>query len=176
MSAISTDCVAAISRLPAGAALRVDNVAWDEYEQLLADLGDDYNVRVFYDDGRMEITSADSGHERRKMILHTLVTALSDELDIDIESLGSTTLKAEMKAKGAEPDDCFYIQNAQRVIGKMDLDLANDPPLDIVVEIDRTNASLNKLPIYAALGVPEIWRLSGREVHFYLLTGDRYEQ
>ena len=175
MSAISTDYVDAIAHLPAGAALRIDNVSWDEYEQLLTDLGEDYKVRIFYDQGRMEIMAPASAHEKPKSILHRLLTALSDELDIDIESLGSTTFKAEMKAKGAEPDDCFYIQNARRVIGKQDLDLRHDPPPDLVIEIDRTNSSMNKLPIYAGLGVPEIWRLSGREVQIYLLTGDRYE-
>ena len=176
MSALTTDYVDAVAHLPSGAALRIDNVAWEDYEQLLADLGERYNMRIFYDEGRMEIMAPASAHEKPKSILHTLVTALRDELDIDIESLGSTTLKSEMKAKGAEPDDCFYIQNARRVIGKEDLDLAHDPAPDLVIEIDRTNASLNKFPIYAALLVHEIWRLSEREVHIYLLNGDRYEQ
>jgi Uma2 family endonuclease len=175
MSATTDDYVEAIAHLPAGAALRIDDVSWEGYEQLLADLGEGYTARIFYDKGRMEIMVPASTHEKPKSILHTLVTALSDELDIDVESLGSTTLKSEIKAKGAEPDDSFYIQNARLVIGKEDLDLKQDPPPDLVVERDRTNASLDKFPIYAGLGIPEIWRLARRSVEIHLLVEDCYE-
>lgn len=176
MPVATTDYLAAITHLPTGAVLRVDDVTWEEYEQLLADLGEGYAARVFYDRGRMEIMAPASTHEKPKSVLHRLVIVLSDELDIDVESLGSTTLKTELRARGAEPDDCFYVQNAPRVIGKEEFDFQHDPPPDIVVEIDRTNASLDKFPIYAGLGVPEIWRLAQRKVRIYLLAGDGYEE
>ncbi|MBA3247100.1 MAG: Uma2 family endonuclease [Pyrinomonadaceae bacterium] len=140
MPVATTDYLAAIAHLPTGAVLRVDDVTWDEYEQLLADLGEGYAVRIFYDRGRMEIMAPASTHEKPKSVLHTLVGVLRDELDIDVESLGSTTLKKELRAKGTEPDDCFYVQNAPLVIGKEEFDFQHDPPPDIVVEIDRTNA------------------------------------
>lgn len=176
MSVATTDYLAAIAHLPAGAVLRIDDVSWEEYESLLGDLGDDYAVRIFYDQGRMEIMAPASTHEKPKSVLHTLVTALRDELDIDVESLGSTTLKTEMKAKGAEPDDCFYIQNAALVIGKEDLDLMDDPPPDLVVEIDRTSMSLNRFAIYAGLRVPEIWRVVSHRVDIYLLSDEQYQK
>ena len=176
MSAATTDYLATIEHMPAGAVLRVDDVPWEEYEQLLADLGDGHAVRIFYDSGRMEIMAPASAHERPTSVISRLVVVLSDELDIDIESLRSTTLKAEMKSKGAEPDDCFYIQNAGLVIGKIDLDLKHDPPPDLVIEIDRTSASLNKFPIYAGLGVSEIWRVAKGQVRIFLLTGESYEE
>lgn len=176
MSVATTDYLAAIAHLPAGAVLRIDDVSWEEYENLLADLGEGYAVRIFYDRGRMEIMAPASTHEKPKSVIHTLVTALRDELDIDVESLGSTTLKREMKARGAEPDDCFYIQNAALVIGKEDLDLNHDPPPDLAVEIDRTSTSLNRFAIYAGLGVPEIWRVVAHRVDIYLLNDDRYRQ
>ena len=176
MSVATTDYLAAIAHLPAGAVLRIDDVPWEEYENLLADLGEGYAVRIFYDNGRMEVMAPASTHEKPKSVIHRLVTALSDELDIDVESLGSTTLRKEMRAAGAEPDDCFYVQNASLIIGKEDLDLAHDPPPDVVVEIDRTSTSLNKFAIYAGLDVPEIWRVAGRKVQFYLLAGNRYEE
>lgn len=176
MSIATNDYLAAINHLPAGAVLRIDGVPWDEYENLLADLGDGYSVRVFYDQGTMEIMAPASTHEKPKSILHTIVTVLRDELAIDVESLGSTTLKAEMKATGAEPDDCFYIQNAAEVIGKDDLNLVYDPPPDLVVEIDRTSSSLDKFSIYGALGVPEIWRVAGDLIEFHLLCGSEYAE
>ena len=175
MSVATTDYLAVIEHLPAGAVLSIDDVSWEEYENLLADLGESYAVRIFYDNGRMEIMAPASAHEKPKSTINRLVTALCDELDIDIESLGSTTFRTKIKAKGAEPDDCFYIQNAALIIGKDDLDLKHDPPPDLVVEIDRTSTSLNKFKIYAALGVPEIWRVADLRVKFYLLTDDRYE-
>lgn len=176
MSVATTDYLAAITHLPAGAVLRIDEVSWAEYENLLADLGESYSVRIFYDQGRMEVMAPASAHERPKSIIHTLVAAIRDELDIDVESLGSTTFKAELKARGAEPDGCFYIRNAALVIGKEDLDLEQDPPPDLVVEIDRASSSLNKLSIYAALGVPEIWRLKGHQLQIFLLNVDGYRE
>jgi Uma2 family endonuclease len=175
MSVATTDYLAAIAHLPAGAVLRIDDVSWGEYENLLADLGES-SVRIFYDQGRMEVMAPASAHEKPKGVIHTLVTAIRDELDIDVESLGSTTLKADLQARGAEPDDCFYIQNAALVIGKEDVDLNHDPAPDLVIEIDHTSASLDKLTIYAGLGVPEVWRLKGHQVQIYLLTGGGYDE
>lgn len=165
----------AIAHLPVGTVLGADDVSWAEYEQLLEELGPAYSVRIFYDQGRMEIAAPAFVYERDVKVIHTLITALSDELDIDIESLGSTTLKKKMAEAGAEPDDSFYVQHASLIIGKEDLDLQRDPPPDIVVESDRTSSSLNKFPIYAALGVPEIWRISKRQVVIWLLTDSSYE-
>ncbi len=173
----TADYIAAIAHLPAGTSLLLDDVAWEEYEQLLDCLGEGYAVRIFYDQGRMEIRSPDSIHEKHKSIIHRLVSTLSDELDIDVESFGSTTFRRKVKSKGAEPDECFYVQNASLVIGKGGLlDLRHDPPPDIVLEIDHTSGSLDKFPIYASLGVPEIWRLSKGTVQIHILTENGYEQ
>jgi Uma2 family endonuclease len=176
MSVAPADYLAAIEHLPAGAVLRFDDVLWEDYQNLLADLGEGYAVRIFYDNGRMEVMAPASTHEKPKGVIHTLVTALRDELDIDIESLGSVTLKKEMRAAGAEPDDCFYIQNAALIIGREDLNLERDPAPDLVVEIDRTSSSLDRFAIYAALGVPEIWRLARRQMRIHLLSRDRYQE
>lgn len=175
--AVANDLFQAVERLAPGMALRVDAVSWDDYENLLADLGEGSHVRVFYDRGRMEIMSPVSMHERPKNVIHDLISALREELNIDIESLGSTTYKEEMKRKGAEPDDSFYIQHADSVIGQtVNLDLAYDPPPDLVIEIDRSNSSLNKFPIYAGLGVSELWRVHDHQVRFWVLTGEDYEE
>ncbi len=175
--AVANDLFQAVERLTPGMALRVDAVSWDDYENLLADLGEASHIRVFYDRGRMEIMSPVSMHERPKNVINRLISALSDELDIDIESLGSTTYKEEMRARGAEPDDSFYIQNADAVMGKDEnVDLAFDPPPDLVVEIDRSSSSLDKFPIYAGLGVPELWRVHHRQVRIWILAGDEYEE
>src|SRR5437870_5425776 len=104
MSVATTDYTDAIAHLPAGAALNVADVPWEEYEHLLADLGPGYSVRIFYDNGRMEIMAPTSTHEHPKMLIDRFVNVISDELDIDVESFGSTTYRSQWKAKGAEPD------------------------------------------------------------------------
>ncbi len=172
--AVASDYIEAVAHLPLGSKLFAENVTWDEYEQLLSELGPAYSVRVFYDQGRMEIVSPKPIHKRPIEILHTLVIAIRDQLDIDIESLGSTTLKRQMREAGAEPDASFYVQNASIIHGYLDLDLAHDPPPDLVIESDHTSSSLDKFDIYARLGVPEIWRVVSQQVSFWLLDGNNY--
>ncbi|MBS1809135.1 MAG: Uma2 family endonuclease [Acidobacteria bacterium] len=174
--ATATDYLEAIAHIPLGASLRVDGVAWEDYEQLMYDLRESSVVRVFYNQGRMEIMSPLPAHEKPVKVLGRLINAISDELDIDIESLGTSTLKDEMTNKGAEPDDSFYVQNAAAVIGKEDLNLQHDPPPDIVIESDLTSSSLDRFAIYAGLGVPEIWRIFNRQIEIWLLTERNYEE
>jgi Uma2 family endonuclease len=168
----------AIADLPNGATLTFDGVAWQDYEHLLADLGPGYSVRIFYDEGRMEIMAPISpAHERAKNMLLALIYALRDELDVDIESLGSTTFRSKAKAKGFEPDDCFYVEHFAAALTMEDeFNPQRDPLPDIVVEVDRARTSLNKFVIFAALGVPEIWRVFKKEVRFYVLTGNSYAE
>ena len=175
MPVAATDYLDAIAHLPVGAVLRFDDVPWEEYEQLLTDLGEGYAVRIFYDNGRMEIMAPSIPHEGAKNVINTLVVALRDELDIDIESEGSATYRSQWKAKGAEPDDSFFVQNASAIIGRHEqYNIERDPPPDIVVENERASASLDKFAIYAALGVPEIWRERKKVVRFYVLSGASY--
>ena len=172
--AVATEYLEAIAHLPKGMTLRTDGVSWDEYEELLHDLGPTYQVRIFYDHGRMEIVSPRPIHERPVEILHRLIIAISDQLDIDIESLGSTTLKKQMADAGAEPDASFYVQNAALIHDYLDLDIEHDPPPDLVIESDHTSSSLDKFVIYANLEAPEIWRIFNQRVGFWILENNRY--
>ncbi len=172
--AVASEYIEAVAHLPIGTKLLAEDVTWEEYEQLLSELGPTYSVHVFYDRGRMEIVSPKPIHERPIEILHTLVIAMRDQLDIDIESLGSTTLKKQMREAGAEPDASFYVQHAAVMHGYLDLDLAHDPPPDLVIESDHTSSSLDKFGIYARLGVPEIWRVFSQQASFWLLSGNTY--
>src|SRR5678816_773145 len=165
----STDFLAAIAHLPVGATLVVPDVDWESYEELLDNLSDRPAPRVSYDTGRLEIVSPLPKHESYKEILACLVRAFAEETDAPLEALGSTTWKRRKLLKGAEPDGCFYVANASRITGKEDLDLNVDPPPDIAIEIDTTRSSLSKFPIYAALGVPEMWRCDGKTVQIHLL-------
>jgi Uma2 family endonuclease len=166
--------VEAIDHLPPGGILIVPNVSWEQYEDLLQDLSDRAGLRVSYDAGTLQAMSPSDEHEEHKDAIVFIARVLSEELAIPLETRGSATWKRRTLRKGVEPDASFYVENAHRVIGRRNLDLELDPPPDIAVEIDVTNESLGKLSIYAALGVPEIWRYDGVRVQMYALTGETY--
>ena len=151
------DYLEAVEHLPAGATLRLAGVSWDEYEEMLSELGDRAGLRVSYAEGRLQITSPTPEHEEYKESILRLVQVLADETNAVLETRGSTTYTRRRKAKGVESDTSFYVQNAPYMIGKRKIDLEVDPPPDVVVEIDVSNESTAKFPIYAALDVPEIW-------------------
>ena len=80
----------------------------------------------------------------------------------------------ELKKAGIESDNCFYFQSEALIRGKLQLDLNQDPPPDLALEIDVTSKSLNRFPIYARLGVPEIWSYDAGEIKIYQLQGPEY--
>jgi Uma2 family endonuclease len=176
MSTQTTNYLEIIERLPAGALLRLQDVDWDDYEHLLTQMESHHpGHRLSYDRGRLIIVSPSSEHERYKEFAHILIFILSEEMGLTIETAGATTFKNKLLKKGLEPDTCVYVQNAERVIGKRRLIIGVDPPPDVAVEIDMSNDSIDKLPIYASIGVPEIWRYDGKAAHFYKLAGESYE-
>ena len=152
------------------------HVSWQEFEKILAELGDNRSLRLAYDRGTLEIMTPLPEHEAYKEIIGDLIKDLADELELNYESFGSTTWKKEATLAGSEPDNCFYFQNERAVRGRLDIDLAQDPPPDLVLEIDITSKSLDKLPIYARLGVPEIWRYDGGILKIYHLQAGQYQE
>ncbi len=150
-------------------------VSWETYESLLADFPDSHAAHFVYDQGVLEIMLPSAPHEPLNRTLSLLVEVVAEEMGVDIEGLGSTTFKRADLHKGFEPDSCFYIQNEARVRGKQGIDLLIDPPPDLVIEIDISHPSLNKLPIYAQVGVLEVWRYTGNELQIFTLSNGQYE-
>jgi Uma2 family endonuclease len=149
-------------------------VSWETYEHLLADHVSSSAPRFTYDRGMLEIMSPSPEHERLNRSIALLVETLAEELKIDVDDLGSTTVKREDLERGFEPDSCFYVQNAERVKNRDRIDLVIDPPPDLVIEIDITSPSLDKFPIFAQLGVPEIWHYDGQRLKILKLQGGKY--
>jgi Uma2 family endonuclease len=174
MSVQSTDYMDVVTYLPLGGRLTLYGIDWDEYEQLLVQLDEHSHLRVSFNQGRLEIMSPSAKHEQYKNLLHDFVMLLSDELEREVLSFGSTTLKVQPQRRGAEGDDCFYIQHASAVTGKNFLDLRIDPPPDLVIEIDLTSESVGKFAIYAALGVTELWHYDGDGWRIWGLNGNDY--
>jgi Uma2 family endonuclease len=150
------------------------NISWQQFENLLQDLGESRAARVAYDDGTLEIMTPLPEHEYYKKVISNAIEDIAEELDLDYESFGSTTWKRESKMAGLEPDDCFYFQNEPVIRGRLDLDLRRDPPPDLALEIDITSKSLNRFPIYARLGVPELWCYDSGELKIYILQNGEY--
>jgi Uma2 family endonuclease len=142
----------------------LQNVSWDTYERLLTDHLDASTPHFNFDQGVLEITSASSEHEECKQALTLLVEILADELGMDIRNLGSTTFRRSDLERGFEADACFYVQSAGMIEGKAHIDPAVDPVPDLVIEIEITSPALNKLPIYAAFKVVEVWRWDGERL------------
>ena len=176
MPAPIADYLEAIDSLPAGAILALPNIEWAEYESLLQRLTDRPGVRVTFDHGKLEVVSPSDRHERSKEFISRLVCMLGDELEIPVESFGSTTWKRRKLQKGTEPDACFYVGATECIVGKDRVDLETAPPPDIVVEVDISHLSVRKLSIYAAFGVPEVWRYDGKGVTMYCLKNGAYAE
>jgi Uma2 family endonuclease len=149
-------------------------VSWETYERLLAEHEESSGTHFTYDRGRLAIMVLSARHEKPNRVLALLVEVLAEEKGIDVDNLGSTTFKRKDVERGFEPDSCFYIQNAEQVRGKDTVDLTIDPPPDLVIEIDITSPSLNKFPLFAALGIPEIWRYDGVQVGIFRLEMGKY--
>ena len=152
--------------------IHLSGISWETYETLLEELSD-RRLRLTYNRGNLEIMAPSPEHERFKKVAGRFVETLAEELDIRIEPLGSTTFKRP-KLSGAEPDECFYIYNIDAVRGKKRLDLNEDPAPDLVVEIDVTSSSYNRLQVYADLGVAEVWIYNGESLVIQQLQNGTY--
>ncbi len=150
------------------------NVSWETYERLLEDLSDCSVPHLTYDRGQLEIMSPTQEHEYFNRTLNLIVEIVAAELDVNVRVLGSSTFKRKDLERGFEPDSCFYVKNAKRIRRKKRLDLAIDPPPDLVIEIDITSSSIPRMPIFAEFGVPEVWRYDGNSLRMSKLEDNEY--
>lgn len=152
----------------------LENISWSTFETLLKEIGDSRGYRIAYDNGMLEIMSPLYEHENPKIKSDRFIFILAEELGIEIKTAGSMTLKQQRAKKGIEPDNCYYIQHEAAVRDREELDLETAPPPDLAIEIDITSSSMNKLAIYSALRVPELWLYNGRVLKFYQLVETEY--
>lgn len=150
----------------------IRDVDWQTYETFLKLLGDHSSVRLGFYRGNLELMSPSPAHEYFKRMVGRLISQIAHEMRLSVREGGSTTFKREDMQAGLEPDECYWIANESAVRGKLDLDLQSDPPPDLAVEIDMTRSSLNRRKLYAALGVPELWRFDGETLHAYVLQAN----
>ena len=152
----------------------MDGVSWETYEALLADGGDHRQTRMAYDQGVLEIVTPSFEHEIFRDVVSGIAEEILNARGQDYLRSGSVTLKQEALARGFEADASFYVTHVARVRGLSQIDLHSDPPPDLVIEVDVSRSSLDKLPIYAALRVPEVWRCRSGSVYVYRLVDSSY--
>ena len=158
--------------VPPGHRIILQNISWQEFEEILTELGENRASRLAYYQGNLEIKMPLPKHEVAKVIIGDLVKIILEELEIDCECFGSTTFKRQDMNSGIEPDDSFYIQNHLQMIGKQKIDLNIDPPPDLVIKIDVT--SKTQLDAYLALAVPEVWRYEDDKLQINIWQDGKY--
>ena len=139
--------------------IHLSGISWQTYETLRSELRE-RRLRLTYNRGTLEIMAPSPEHELSKEVLGRFIETLAEETNLSIHPLGSTTFQ-KPELSGAEPDKCFYIRNIALVRGKKRLDLTVAPGPDLVVEIDITSSSPNRLQVYADVGVAEVWIYNG---------------
>ncbi|QOV89165.1 Uma2 family endonuclease [Humisphaera borealis] len=152
--------------------LVLDGISWEFYESVLSEIGN-RAIRVAFDEGRIEIMSPLPEHEIYGTWLGRLVELLGLELELEVIGLGSTTFRDSAARKGLEPDECFYVQNADKVTqisGEFDPGRHCAP--DLAIEVEVTRKAIAREPIYAALRVPEVWHVSARRIQCRVLRAD----
>ncbi len=156
--------------LSPGSAMTVTGLTWLQYQLFLTELGEDRATRLAYHDGILEVRMPGKLHEIVNRLLSKIVFALAEELGLEMVDLGSMTWNREDLDKGIEPDSCFYLQNAAQVQG-LNPDIPSNLPPDLAIEVDIASGSNNKLPIYQALGIPELWVYREGKVQILDLRG-----
>jgi len=150
------------------------NVSWETYERLIAESVNCVGTRFTYNSGDLEIITVSMEHEHVNRTLAMLIEIVAEETGKSVLRTGSATFRRQDLSKGFEPDSGFYIQHARQMQGRMELDPAVDPPPDLVIEVDIIRSSLDRFAIFAAVGVPEVWRYDGERVAFHALNDASY--
>jgi Uma2 family endonuclease len=144
-------------------------------EELLKVFAPKRGVRLTYDNEDLEIMVPSLEHDFADRFLAMLIPILTEEFGLPMRPGGSATMRKKKNLKGIEADDIFWIANAAKLAGVKELDLNVLPPPDLAIEVDVSRSSMNRLKIYAKLGVPEVWRLDGDSLVFYTLVGKKYQ-
>jgi Uma2 family endonuclease len=153
----------------------LQGVSWEGYLQILSALPQSRSARLTYDDGVLEITVPLESHEFSGRLIERFILTLVELMDMRMKTMGSTTMNYSQLKKGAEPDNAYYIQNQALVKGR-EVDFSQDPPPDLVVEVDITHTDIAKNQFYASLGVQEFWRFNGKIWRIYQLQDGSYRE
>lgn len=153
----------------------VIRATWATYERILDENPDRAGLRIAFDGNNLEFMSPSTRHEKQNRRLQTLIDVLAEELGIDVESVGSLTLKRSDLERGFEPDSSFYVQSLPAVEDVEEVDLEIHPPPDLTIEVEVSRGTINRFAIFSALGIPEVWTIRDTKATFHILREHGYE-
>ncbi len=142
--------------------VRLHSVGWGLYKSLVAARGDRQVPRIAFLRGELELMSPGPSHERIKKVIARMLEAWAIERGVALEGVGAWTLEHDDVERGGEPDECYFV-------GRSD----GDAP-DLVLEVVWSHGALDKLSLYASLGVREVWIWEDGDLTVYVLRDGEY--
>jgi Uma2 family endonuclease len=142
----------------------ISGVSWEQYVTLRTALDDRASVRMTYLRGELEIMVTSAKHERIKTMIGRLLEIYALERGVELNGYGETTFQNRAVERGLEADECY-------VVGK---ELGEVP--ELAIEVSLTSGYVDKLAVYAGLGVPEVWFWRDERIEVWRLVGDRFER
>ncbi len=164
----------ALTTAPSEIRTILQNISWQTFKTMLVEMGGKRNSRLAYMNGMVEIMCPLMPHENSNRLIEVFVGVLCEEFALEIKRTGSVTLTRDDLEYGGEPDSSYYIQNESLIRGRENIDLATDPPPDLVLEVEYSRSMIDKEKLYAAMGIPEFWRFNGSILKILLLRNRRY--
>ena len=141
----------------------IHGLSWDQYVAINDALGDQAGLRTLFLDGSLTFVSPARVHEWSEDAIDLVITAIAVGCEIEMEVLGSTTLRKGERVAGLEGDRTYYLgDHAALMGGPQDIDLTIHPPPDLAIEVENSHKATKAMAIYAHLGVPEVWRHDAR--------------
>lgn len=159
-------------QLPPGTVMRTP-ATWDDYQTLIQQRGDGSIPRLKYREGEVLLMAPLPQHGKDAHVIASLITTLLDHLGREYDAFTPVTMELPEES-GIEPDYCFYIDNWEAISGKTRIDWRNDPPPDLVLEIDIT--SYSDVNDYLPYRVPEVWLFRRNQLRIYRLHESTYQE
>ncbi len=157
-------------QVSAGAMLRIP-ATWKEYQQIRQQRGDGSIPRIKYRRGEVLLMSPMAAHGRDASLLADVAKALLDHEGREYDSFTPVTMELPEES-GIEPDYCFYVDNWQAISGKQRINWQEDPPPDLVIEVDVT--SYTDVADYLPYQVPEVWLWKKQVLKIYRVQNGEY--
>lgn len=148
------------------------DVSWANYVKIGEVFADRPALRITYDRGRLEFMTTSPRHERYKRWLGRFVETVAEELNRPIMPGGSMTFQRKELERGFEPGDCFWIAHEAAVREKLTWEPRIDPPPDLMLEIEISRSAVDRMAIFAAFRIPEVWTYDGEQLRVHLLQTD----
>ncbi len=153
----------------------LENVRWETFVELSEQRRGSV-PRMTFDEGVLELMSPRRQHENIGRLIGRVVETFTEVMEIEIQTVASTTFKRKDLQKAFEADESYYIEHAEQIRPKEEIDLTIDPPPDLVIEVEITSSAIRKMKLFAAMGVPEVWRHDGERLQMFCLEEGEYRQ